>query len=137
MNGFLGTYYVNLDEKGRLNVPAKFRAVLEKDHNPSLVACMMDDFLIVFPQQEWEANETKMSQLSAFAREDRNRLRDFYSRSDNCEMKSGKILVPSNLRKLSGLSKEAVLVGMSRTFEIWDMARWEKTYPSVQPETEV
>lgn len=137
MNGFLGTYYVNLDEKGRLNVPAKFRAVLEKDHNPNLVACMMDDFLIVFPQQEWEANETKMSQLSAFAREDRNRLRDFYSRSDNCEMKSGKILVPSNLRKLSGLSKGAVLVGMSRTFEIWDMARWEKTYPSVQPETAV
>jgi MraZ protein len=129
MNGFLGTYYVNLDDKGRANVPAKFRSILEKDNNLSMVVCVMDDFLIVFPQDEWKLNEEKMSDLSAFDTTDRNRLREFYSRADECEMKSGKVLVPSRLRKMAELNKEIVLVGMSRTFEIWSKDRWEKANP--------
>jgi MraZ protein len=129
MNGFLGTYYVNLDDKGRANVPAKFRSILEKDNNLNMVVCVMDDFLIVFPQDEWKLNEEKMSDLSAFDTTDRNRLREFYSRADECEMKSGKVLVPSRLRKMAELNKEIVLVGMSRTFEIWSKDRWEKANP--------
>jgi MraZ protein len=129
MNGFLGTYYVNLDDKGRANVPAKFRSILEKDNNLNMVVCVMDDFLIVFPQDEWKLNEEKMNDLSAFDTADRNRLREFYSRADECEMKSGKVLVPSRLRKMAELNKEVVLVGMSRTFEIWSKDRWEKANP--------
>ncbi len=129
MNGFLGTYYVNLDDKGRANVPAKFRTILEKDNNLNMVVCVMDDFLIVFPQDEWKLNEEKMNDLSAFDTADRNRLREFYSRADECEMKSGKVLVPSRLRKMAELNKEVVLVGMSRTFEIWSKDRWEKANP--------
>mgnify|MGYP001239352295 CR=1 FL=1 len=126
MNGFLGTYYVNLDDKGRANVPAKFRIVLEGHNNPNVVVCMMDNYLIVFPQREWLLNEEKLNDLSAFNKEDRSRLREFYSRADECELKSGKLLVQSSLRKMAGLSKEAVLVGMSRTFEIWSRNRWEE-----------
>ena len=129
MNGFLGTYYVNLDDKGRVNIPSKFKAVLEKGNNPNLVMCTMDQYLVVFPQNEWTTNEKKLNDLSAFDREDRNRLRDFYSRADECEMKSGKVLIPAFLRKTAELNREVVLVGMSRTFEIWSMSLWEKTYP--------
>jgi len=129
MNGFLGTYYVNLDDKGRVNIPSKFKAVLEKGNNPNLVICTMDQYLVVFPQNEWTTNEEKLNDLSAFDKEDRNRLRDFYSRADECEMKSGKVLIPAFLRKTAELNREVVLVGMSRTFEIWSMSLWEKTYP--------
>ena len=130
MNGFLGTYYVNLDDKGRVNIPSKFKAVLEKGNNPNLVVCTMEQYLVVFPQQEWTANEEKLKDLSAFETKDRNRLRDFYSRADECDMKSGKILIPSILRKAAGLNKEVVLVGMSRTFEIWNLGLWEKSCPT-------
>ena len=130
MNGFLGTYYVNLDDKGRVNIPSKFKAVLEKENNPNLVVCTMEQYLVVFPQQQWTANEKKLNDLSAFDTEDRNRLRDFYSRADECDMKSGKILIPSILRKAAGLNKEVVLVGMSKTFEIWNLGMWRKTYPT-------
>ena len=129
MNGFLGTYYVNLDDKGRANIPIKFRVILEKDNNPNMVVCVMDNFLIVFPQEEWKLNEEKMDDLSAFDTNDRNRLREFYSRADECEMKSGKVLIPSRLRKITTLNKEIVLVGMSRTFEIWPKDRWENENP--------
>ena len=125
MNGFLGTYSVSLDDKGRFNVPAKFRALLEKDYGPNLVVCVMDNFLVVFPQKEWALNEGKFADLNAFDREDRNRLREFYSRAEECEIKSGKILIQANQRDTAGLKKEAVLVGMSKTFEIWTPDRWE------------
>ena len=123
MSSFLGTYNISLDEKGRFNVPAKFRGTLDQS-GPQLVVCAMEPFLVVFPQKEWAENEEKLSTLNAFNKEDRTRLREFYSRATDCEMKSGKILLPLNLRDIAGLKKEAVLVGMSKTFEIWSSERW-------------
>ena len=123
MSSFLGTYNISLDEKGRFNVPAKFRGTLDQS-GPQLVVCAMEPFLVVFPQKEWAENEAKLSTLNAFNKEDRTRLREFYSRATDCEMKSGKILLPLNLRDIAGLKKEAVLVGMSKTFEIWSPERW-------------
>ena len=125
MSSFLGTYNISLDEKGRFNVPAKFRGTLEQS-GPQLVLCAMQPFLVVFPQKEWAENEEKLSSLNAFDIKDRTRLREFYSRATDCEVKSGKILLPLNLRKVAGLKKEAVLVGMSKTFEIWSPERWKK-----------
>ncbi len=126
MNGFLGTYNISLDDKGRLNVPAKFRATLEKEYGPHLVVCVMDGFLIVFPQNEWATNEEKLSHLNAFDKGDRNRLREFYAGATECKIKSGRILLPANQREAAGLKKDAVLVGMSKTFEIWAPDRWTR-----------
>ena len=123
MSSFLGTYNISLDEKGRFNVPAKFRATLAQS-GPQLVLCAMQPFLVVFPQKEWAENEEKLSSLNAFDIKDRTRLREFYSRATDCEVKSGKILLPLNLRKIAGLKKEAILVGMSKTFEIWSPEKW-------------
>ena len=123
MSSFLGTYNISLDEKGRFNVPAKFRGTLDQS-GPHLVVCAMEPFLVVFPQKEWAENEEKLSTLNAFNKEDRTRLREFYSRATDCEMKSGKLLLPLSLRDIAGLKKEAVLVGMSKTFEIWSPERW-------------
>ena len=125
MNGFLGTYSVSLDNKGRLNVPAKFRSLIEQD-SLQLVMCVTDGFLTVFPQHEWRANEEKLSHLNAFDTEDRTRLRKFYARAAECEIKSGKILIPATQREAAGLKKEVKIVGMSKTFELWDPGRWEK-----------
>ena len=126
MNGFLGTYSVSLDDKGRLNVPAKFKALLEQD-SPQLVTCVMDGFLIVFPQREWAANEEKLSHLNAFDKNDRNRLREFYARATECEIKSGKVLISATQREAAGLKKEVTIVGMSKTFELWAPDRLKKT----------
>lgn len=125
MNGFLGTYTISLDDKGRFNVPAKFRAALEKEYGPELVVCSMDNkYLVVFPEREWAENEKKLDQLNAFDLADRDRLRQFYAGAEECKMKSGKILIPANQRQIAALDRDAVLVGMSKTFEIWSPDRW-------------
>ncbi|MBT3514129.1 MAG: division/cell wall cluster transcriptional repressor MraZ [Nitrospina sp.] len=125
MNGFLGSYSVSLDEKGRLNVPSRFKGLLEQD-SPQLVICVMSGFLVVFPQREWAVNEEKLSHLNAFDKSDRNRLREFYARATECEIKSGKILIPAPQREAAGLTKEVTIVGMSKTFELWAPDRLEK-----------
>jgi MraZ protein len=125
INNFLGTYNISLDDKGRFNVPAKFRNALEQ-FGPQLVVCVMDHYLVVFPQKEWSENEEKLGDLNAFDKTDRNRLREFYSKATECEMKSGKILLPANQREIAGLNNEAILVGMSKTFEIWSPEEWSK-----------
>ena len=126
MNGFLGTYSVSLDDKGRINVPAKFKGLLEQDI-PQLVMCVMDGFLIVFPQREWGANEERLSHLNPSEKDDRNKLREFYARATECEIKSGKILIPAAQREAAGLKNEVMIVGMSKTFELWAPDRLEKT----------
>ena len=126
MNGFLGTYTVNMDDKGRLNVPSKFKAILERFYDPQMVVCVMDNFLIAFPQKEWQVNEEKLNSLSGLDREDRQKMREFYSRASECELKSGKLLIPQLQREAAGLNKEVVLVGMSKTFEIWAGDRWSQ-----------
>ncbi|MCZ6540766.1 MAG: division/cell wall cluster transcriptional repressor MraZ [Nitrospinae bacterium] len=127
MNGFLGTYTVNMDDKGRLNVPSKFKAILERFYDPQMVICVMDNFLIAFPQKEWQVNEEKLNSLSGLDREDRQKMREFYSRASECELKSGKLLIPQLQREAAGLNKEVVLVGMSKTFEIWAGDRWSQS----------
>jgi MraZ protein len=131
-NGFLGTCPVTLDEKGRINIPAKFKVVMEQENNPNMVICVMDQYLIVFPQKEWTLNqkqlihlEEKLNHLPAFSKEDRERLRGVYAPAEVCKIKSGKILIPSSQRETAGLVKDVVLVGMSKTFEIWAKDRWE------------
>ena len=126
MNGFLGTYNINLDEKGRINVPAKFKTILDRSYDSNLVVCVMDNFLIAFPQKEWLLNEEKLNDLSGLNREDRDKMREFYARASECEIKSGKILISQNQREIAGLQKEVVLVGMSKTFEIWAADRWNQ-----------
>lgn len=126
MIGFLGTYTVSLDEKGRINVPSRFKTILDRQYDShNLVVVVMDDFLIAFPQKEWLVNEEKLNELSGLDREDRSKMREFYAHASECEMKSGKVLIPLNQREKAGLNKEVILVGMSKTFEIWAPDRVE------------
>ena len=47
MSGFLGTYHVSLDGKGRITIPSKFRAIIDNEYDSNLVICVMDNFLII------------------------------------------------------------------------------------------
>ncbi|MFQ5717476.1 MAG: division/cell wall cluster transcriptional repressor MraZ [Nitrospinales bacterium] len=137
MIGFLGTYYVNLDEKGRANIPSKFRRVLDRDLNPNVVVSRTHGHLSVFEPSVWEKFVGQCDDVSPFDRKESDRLRQFTSKADTCEIKSGKLLIPSQLRKVAGLNKEVALVGMSTYFEIWDMNRLEEHERQVEHDLQV
>ena len=130
MNGFLGTYSVSLDDKGRLNVPVKFRTLLEH-HSPKVVvsvgkAAMGSGYLKVFSKPEWDNEVEKLSHLSAFDEENQKKLREIYPNAAECEIKSGKILIPVFQREAAGLQKEVWIKAMGNRFDLWDPDRWEK-----------
>jgi MraZ protein len=117
-----------LDDKGRLAIPARFREVLQVKSNSILVLTNHDNCLWAFAQDEWkiiEENAAKMPQLDHAVN---TYLRYFISGAQECVVKQGRITIPPDLREISGLRKEVVLVGGLKLFEIWDRERWEEEF---------
>lgn len=125
---FLGTTPIILDDKGRFNVPARIKSILDRKYNSNLIICVKENYLLISPQKEWIESKKDWEKLNTFDDDDgkRKRMRNVLSRASECQMKSGKILISANQRKDAGLVREAVLVGMSNTFEVWSKEQWEK-----------
>ncbi len=131
MASFLGAYNINLDGKGRFNVPAKFKSVLDKQESEQLVICISENktsgkYLTVFPEKQWDANQKHYENVDDFDEEAKEKVRKLYSLASYCEIKSGKILIPAHQREAAGLENgtAAVVNGMVRTFELWNPERW-------------
>jgi MraZ protein len=129
LNEFLGTTPIIFDEKGRFNVPSKIKAVLEGKYNTHLIIYVNEDHITITPRIEWDASKTGWEKLDPFDVDEvqkRKRMRKVLSKATDCQMKSGKILITADQREAAGLTKDAVLIGMMNTFEIWSKEQWAK-----------
>ncbi len=124
---FRGASAVNLDGKGRIAVPTRYRAeILAK--NQGRMVCTVDirqPCLLLYPLDEWEAVEQKLSALSNFEPNQRRLQRVMLGYATECEMDAqGRILLSAPLRRHAKLEKELMLVGQLNKFEIWSEAEW-------------
>ena len=119
---FMGEYQHNIDTKGRIIIPAKFR----QDLGDKLVVTRgMDGCLFGYPMSEWEKVEQKIDTLPVNKKESRYFTRFFFSAAVECEFdKQGRINIPSTLRDYAKIEKKCVVVGVSNRFEIWSDDRW-------------
>ena len=117
-----------LDEKGRLAIPARFREVLQTKSSQILVLTNHDNCLWAFAQDEWKTIEEKAARMPQLDHSVNTYLRYFISGAQECALKQGRITIPPDLRVISGLKKEVVLVGGLKLFEIWDRERWEEEF---------
>lgn len=134
MINLYGTYTHNVDAKGRLSLPAKFRAKLSAD----LVA-MVDisgQCLYVFDQEGFEgyveqifARKGGYNPLSAEHIELRRQISE--RATDVTVDSAGRINIPANLREAVGIDKEVTLIGNTGYFEIWDAKRREEARAAV------
>ncbi|MDX1776721.1 MAG: division/cell wall cluster transcriptional repressor MraZ [Desulfobulbales bacterium] len=116
-----------LDAKGRLNIPSRFRDVLQSHGNEQLMVTNWHKCLKAFPVKIWERIETtllvqgkKQVGMDSFRRY-------VISGVTECTLdKQGRILLPPTLRTDFDFKKNVVLNGMLDHFEIWDKAAWEK-----------
>lgn len=126
---FLGNTPIIFDEKGRFNVPARIKALLEGKYNFHLIIYVNEDHITITPKAEWDESKKSWEKLDPFDVDEvkkRKRMRKILSKATDCQMKSGKILITAGQRNAVGLKKEAVLIGMSNTFEIWSKEQWAK-----------
>ena len=121
---FMGEYKHNVDIKGRMIVPAKFRDGLG---DTFVVTRGLDKCLFAYPLDEWKVIETKLKQLPLTKKDARAFTRFFFSGAIECEVdKQGRINIPQNLRNYAVLEKECVVIGVSERVEIWANENWEQ-----------
>ncbi|EEP99618.1 hypothetical protein yruck0001_23600 [Yersinia ruckeri ATCC 29473] len=124
---FRGATVVNLDSKGRLAVPTRYRDLLNEEMQGQMV-CTIDlhqPCLLLYPLPEWEIIEQKLSRLSSMISAERRIQRLLLGHASECQMDgSGRLLIAATLRQHAGLSKEVMLVGQLNKFELWDEQTW-------------
>lgn len=124
---FRGVATFNLDAKGRMAIPAKFRKHLDVCCEGRLVITIdhVDHCLQLYPMPEWEVVEQKLSALPSMNPKVRSLKRMLLGYATECEMDAnGRILLPAKLREFAGLEKSMVMIGQGNKFELWDEKSW-------------
>ena len=125
---FRGVAQLNLDSKGRLAVPSRFRdAVTARCEGRLVVTADSDRCLLIYPLPDWEPIEQKLMALSSFNAQIRELQRRLVGYAEDVTMDAtGRILVPPALRAFAQLEKSVVLVGQGNKFELWNKDNWEQ-----------
>lgn len=122
---FRGSSFHNLDKKGRLIIPARFRNVLAQSSVEGLMVSKMDGALFCYTFEEWHKIEDRILSLATKSENMRRFRRIFIGGAHECMVdKQGRILIPQGLRHYAGLVRGVVLVGVLDHFEIWAEERW-------------
>ncbi|SDL77094.1 division/cell wall cluster transcriptional repressor MraZ [Sediminibacillus halophilus] len=120
---FMGEFQHNIDTKGRIIVPAKFREGLGETF---VLTRGLDQCLFAYPMDEWSLLEEKLKKLPLTKKDARAFTRFFFSGAVECEVdKQGRINIPAPLRKYAGLEKGCVVIGVSNRIEFWSDSEWE------------
>lgn len=120
----LGEYRHNVDAKGRVSVPSKFRGDLGQSF---VVTKGLDNCLYLYSKGEWKKFEDKLKNLPITSQEARSFVRFFFAGASECEVdKQGRINIPQNLREYARIQKDVVIVGVSTRAEIWNSENWDK-----------
>lgn len=124
---FRGITQLNLDSKGRLAIPAKYRdGLVSLCAGRLIVTADPSECLLIYPQPAWEPIEQKLISLSSFDNKTRSLQRLLVGNASDVEMdNAGRVLVSSPLRKFAGLAKNVVLVGQGPKFELWGEEQWD------------
>ena len=124
---FRGLNAINLDEKGRLAVPMRYRDRLVTDCKGQLVLTIDTEAscLLLYPLPEWEIIEAKIQALPSFNPVARRIQRLLMGHATEIEMDgNGRLLLPTLLRDYAKLDKRIMLVGQGKKFELWDELQW-------------
>jgi MraZ protein len=123
---FRGSSFHNLDAKGRIIIPRRFRDVIQADGGDSIMVSRMDKCLLAFTPSEWLKIEAKILSMAEKSENMRRFRRVFIGGAFECSCdKQDRILIPPSLRQYAGFEKEIVLVGVLDHFEIWSRENWD------------
>lgn len=136
---FRGASSVNLDAKGRIAIPMRYRELLSTEQATDMAGKMVvtvdikANCLLLYPLIEWLKIEQKLLQLSDTQPTERALKRLLLGYAHEFELDvNGRILLPLPLRQYASLNKKAMLVGQLNKFELWDEENWNKQITSDQ-----
>lgn len=127
---FLGQYVHSFDDKNRLTVPARYRELIS---DGAFVVQGLDRNLMVLTGAAFEVIYQRIMAMNLTDPTARLLRRLILGSASQLDVdKSGRILLPQNLREFAGLSSEVVLIGQGDYFEIWEPTLWQQQVNQVQ-----
>ena len=124
---FRGINAINIDAKGRMAIPSRYRDCLVNLYASKLVITIDTESacLLIYPLNEWEVIEQKIQVLPSFNAQARRIQRLLIGHATDLEMDgNGRILIPPLLRAHADVEKKVMLVGQGKKFELWDEDNW-------------
>ena len=123
---FRGVSTLNLDAKGRLAMPARYRELLQACCASRLVVTIDSDrCLLLYPEPTWKEIETELGKLPSFNPTARKLQRLYIGHAHDVEIDAqGRLQLPPELRRFANLEKRVALIGQNNKFELWDEDTW-------------
>jgi MraZ protein len=134
---FQGANTLNLDAKGRLAIPAKYRERLAEASGGRVVVTVnpQDRCLLLYPEPEWMDIARRVSRLSDFDPQAKKLKRILLGNAVDLDLDSqGRILLSPELRAYAGLEKRLTLLGQGNKAEIWDEGVWSSAFDAMVAE---
>jgi MraZ protein len=132
---FLGRFDHVLDEKGRLAIPARFRADLQ---GGMVLTRGNDRCLNLFPEARWAEIAARLDALPMGDPNARNLRRAAFAAAEPAELdKQGRVALSARLRTYAGLTGPVAVVGMNSYIELWDLPTWEALESEVEQQGDV
>lgn len=134
---FIGSYDYNLDTKGRLVIPSKFRGEIGNDLNVYLTRGF-DGCLSIYKEEDFEKVVLKYQAKSYEKSEVRKALRSFLDSVVQLSLDNqGRILIPSKVLEKFNIGNKVHILGAIDHFEIWDFTKWNDEESSIDDEFEI
>ncbi len=120
---FIGEHRHVIDDKGRLQMPARFRGAFGEG---AVVTRGLDGCLFVYTAEEWKKMTDKLTTLPLTQADARKFSRLMLAGAVDVEIdKQGRINIPSYLREYADLKSNVIVAGLMNRLEIWDQEVWQ------------
>ena len=142
---FRGASSINIDAKGRMAMPVRFRDLFNVDSEAASAQLVVtidteESCLLIYPLAEWNLIQQKLEQLPSFNPAARRIQRLLIGHATDLELDAnGRILLPSLLREYAQLEKKVILLGQGKKIELWSESLWNarrETYLQVNSDTQ-
>jgi MraZ protein len=123
MSGYLGSFQHQIDEKGRLSLPAQFRR--ESGEQTLVLVHVFPDALTLFPESTWTEMEQRLRDAMRSSPQARAwALRVTANAVEVSPDKQGRILVPQRMQDAVGIGGATLVVGAIDRIELWSPERF-------------
>jgi len=130
-----GRFTHNMDDKGRVSIPAVLRTELqEQDERPPILTNLVDCPAVgLFSHDRWLEIEQRLANMSQMQPEISSLQRMLVSGAVEAPVDGqGRILIPPHLREHGGLERELTIAGVGKRIEIWDKSRFDEELNAIR-----
>lgn len=126
---FWGEYSHQLDEKGRLIIPVRYRPHLAP---AAFLTRGLDHNLVIYPQHAWRSLAERLNEMPLTHPVARALRRLLFSGAVELSLdRQGRIYIPAYLREYAGLDSAVLIAGMETYVELWEPGHWQTTLSGV------